>query len=331
LWVFPLRNLFTILKGERLPQQGGNADILQKLFDYLIGCHLNHGIDFCVALLAYYLFFPLKWDNFWTPVTVLAYNLCVMMVFCGGWHMVTYGIFRKQIWAQKYNQADQYETNVHLKREMLCTTLGYLQSATFMIVMMYLWSHGKVPYYQNFWDYPLYSLGFLALTTYWREFHFYWCHRAMHPWRRELPIIGDPGRFLYNNFHKLHHKSYNPGPWSGLSMHPVEHFLYYSVTLLPLLFPLNPLHFLYCKFHADIAPIGGHDGFGLPGGGADFHYLHHANPECNYGVPLVDFDRLFGTWMEYEDWKKKTGGAVSDPHLPQANSNSNKPTKKKMK
>jgi len=39
-------------------------------------------------------------------------------------------------------------------------------------------------------------------------------------------------------------------------MHPVEHLLYYSVTLLPLLFVMHPLHFLYCKFHADIAPIG---------------------------------------------------------------------------
>ncbi len=24
--------------------------------------------------------------------------------------------------------------------------------------------------------------------------------------------------------------------------------------------------------------------------------LHHAKFECNYGVPLIDFDRLFGTW-----------------------------------
>ena len=36
-------------------------------------------------------------------------------------------------------------------------------------------------------------------------------------------------------------------------MHPVEHLLYYSVTLLPLLVTMHPLHFLYCKFHADIA------------------------------------------------------------------------------
>jgi len=87
-------------------------------------------------------------------------------------------------------------------------------------------------------------------------------------------------------------------------MHPVEHFLYYTTTLFVLFFQAHPMHFLYVKFHADIAPIGGHDGMADPGGNGDFHYLHHARFECNYGVPLIDFDRLFGTWVDYEDWKK---------------------------
>ncbi len=39
-------------------------------------------------------------------------------------------------------------------------------------------------------------------------------------------------------------------------MHPVEHLIYYSCTLLPLFFNLHPVHFLFTKFHADIAPIG---------------------------------------------------------------------------
>ena len=92
-------------------------------------------------------------------------------------------------------------------------------------------------------------------------------------------------------------------------MHPVEHFLYYSCAwLLPLVFTVHPLHFLYAKYHADIAPIGGHDGFEEPGGNGDFHYLHHAKFECNYGVPFpVDFDKMFGTWVEYKDVKANGG------------------------
>jgi len=168
---------------------------------------------------------------------------------------------------------------------------------------LHLMASGKVPYYNDFWKYPVWSLVWLLFVTYWREFHFYWVHRMIHPWKRNLPLIGDPGYFLYKNFHKLHHLSYNPGPFSGLSMHPVEHFIYYTCTLLPLFVTLHPLHFLYAKFHADIAPIAGHDGFDKPGGAADFHYLHHAKYECNYGVPLVNFDGLFGTWMDYKEYK----------------------------
>ena len=34
---------------------------------------------------------------------------------------------------------------------------------------------------------------------------------------------------LYRLAHALHHENINTGPWSGVSMHPIEHALYYSV------------------------------------------------------------------------------------------------------
>jgi len=202
-------------------------------------------------------------------------------------------------------------TSGQLQREIFLTTLGFLQSSAYQCIMMHLWASHRIPYYSDFFQYPLFSIGSVLFITYWREFHFYWIHRMMHPWwdRKNGLAQGDFGAFLYRHVHSLHHKSYNPGPWSGLSMHPVEHTLYYTCTLLPLFFVSHPMHFLYVKFHADIAPIGGHDGYGDPGGNADFHWLHHAFFECNYGVPLIDFDKLFGTWVEYSDYKKT--GSIS--------------------
>jgi sterol desaturase/sphingolipid hydroxylase (fatty acid hydroxylase superfamily) len=81
--------------------------------------------------------------------------------------------------------------------------------------------------------------------------------------------------------------------------------VYQAKLTRAVLYTAHPLHFLYTKFHADIAPIGGHDGHADPGGDAAFHWLHHAKFECNYGVPLVDFDRLFGTWVDYEDYLRE--------------------------
>jgi sterol desaturase/sphingolipid hydroxylase (fatty acid hydroxylase superfamily) len=123
----------------------------------------------------------------------------------------------------------------------------------------------------------------------------------MHPWWSVQNGLrqGDIGAFLYRYVHSLHHRSRNPGPWSGLSMHPVEHFFYYTCAYFPLLFACHPLHFLYAKFHCDISPLGGHDGHDAPAGGSDYHYLHHANFECNYGTTLVNMDKLFGTYKEY--------------------------------
>jgi sterol desaturase/sphingolipid hydroxylase (fatty acid hydroxylase superfamily) len=78
-------------------------------------------------------------------------------------------------------------------------------------------------------------------------------------------------------------------------MHPVKHFFLLYLAYIPLLFTCHPLHFLYTKFHLNIAPIGAHDDYDDPAGAAAFHYLHHAS----FGSPLINFDRLFRTHKEF--------------------------------
>jgi sterol desaturase/sphingolipid hydroxylase (fatty acid hydroxylase superfamily) len=53
----------------------------------------------------------------------------------------------------------------------------------------------------------------LLVIPVWREAHFYAIHRLIH-WPP-----------LYRSVHRLHDTNVNPGPWSGLAMHPVEHVL----------------------------------------------------------------------------------------------------------
>ncbi|CAF3167472.1 unnamed protein product [Rotaria sp. Silwood2] len=284
----------------------------QSCYKYLIGCHMSHALEFSVALLCWLIVFPKtfpqanEWQFNWIFI-VVSFNLICQFIVCGFWHWLTYvsiycqGKFKEK----KFNPINQYESrdgkNNRLHNEIILSTLGCLHSAMVQCIMMWLWSSGRVKFYTDFWKYPFYSIGLLLLITYWRQFHFYWSHRIIHPWWNIKYGLkdGDIGAFLYRYFHSLHHKSYNPGPWSGLSMHPVEHLIYYTCTYFPLLFSCHPLHFLYAKFHADIAPISGHDGYAYPGGDSSFHYLHHAKFECNYGSGLVNFDRLFGTYIEY--------------------------------
>lgn len=89
-------------------------------------------------------------------------------------------------------------------------------------------------------------------------------------------------------------------------MHPVEHLLYWSDSLIHLLIPSHPLLVLY---HLNITGTGavvGHIGFDKIETGADTaidshafaHYLHHKYFEVNYADGGVPLDRWFGTWHD---------------------------------
>ena len=110
---------------------------------------------------------------------------------------------------------------------------------------------------------------------------------------------------MYKIAHKVHHYNNNPGPWSGLSMHPIEHFIYFSGVLIHLILPSHPFLVLYHIFYAGITPNAGHSGYDkivfknnkwIPAG--DYmHYLHHKYFECNYASGNTTFlDFIFGTF-----------------------------------
>ena len=80
------------------------------------------------------------------------------------------------------------------------------------------------------------------------DFHFYCIHRLIH-----IPI-------LYKWVHSVHHKSVNPSPWSSLSMHPVEHILYFGTVFWHFLLPSNPIIALYQLHFAGFGAVPGHIG-----------------------------------------------------------------------
>jgi sterol desaturase/sphingolipid hydroxylase (fatty acid hydroxylase superfamily) len=135
-----------------------------------------------------------------------------------------------------------------------------------------------------------------------REVHFYAVHRLIH-WPP-----------LYRRVHSLHHRNVNPSPWSGLSMHPVEHVLYFSSLALHWVVPTHPLHAMFHTIHLAASPIAGHAGFEqIDVGPAKVatngyaHYLHHKLFEVNYADGVIPLDRWFGTFHD--------GSAEADKRL----------------
>ena len=140
----------------------------------------------------------------------------------------------------------------------------------------------------------LYFAAMILLIHLWRDLHFYLVHRLIHV------------KWLYDLVHKTHHKNVNPGPWSGLAMHPFEHVFYFSCALLYLLLPFHPAFIIVVLVHAGLSPAPGHVGFerirvsGNRSFDADAyaHYLHHKHFEVNYADGILPLDRWFGTFHD---------------------------------
>lgn len=258
-------------------------------------------------------------------------NLLLNIAIYEFWHQLLYGTFATESTKRcKYSAVDPYEDWTVLLRERLLTTCGFIWSSAYEVVIIHWWAARKVRSCGDddlllaqlvsggclmedpasllaVFNRPLWVAWFLfaiPLSIQFRGIHFFFVHRGIHPWRNRAHGLaqGDIGAFLYRHVHSWHHKSHNPGPWSSLSMHPVEHLLYFSCFLLALLIPFHPLHLLLTKYHTDISALAGHDGYGAPGGNDVGHYLHHAHFECNYGFSFPNYlDRLFGY---YEDGTK---------------------------
>ncbi len=224
-------------------------------------------------------------------------NLALLWLTAGGWHLLLY-TFKLQGTERKYDPRwpspdnprflfrNQVYDNIFWSCASGCTVWTAYE-------VLYMWSAANrlVPLV-DWAAHPVYCAVWLCLIPFWREFHFYWIHRAIH-WK---PI--------YRMVHYLHHKNVNPGPWSGLAMHPVEHVLYFSVVLIHWVVPSHPIHMLFNSQHTALTPASGHHGFEGPvlngklPTGSYFHYLHHRYYICNFGEATVPLDKLFGTFHD---------------------------------
>lgn len=110
---------------------------------------------------------------------------------------------------------------------------------------------------------------------------------------------------FYTHVHAVHHRNVNIAPWSGMSLHPVEAFLFFSPIVLYLIIPSNELITIAYVQYAFFTTIPSHLGFGRvvvqpDGTSMDtdhyHHYLHHRYHECNYSGTVID--RWLGTWHD---------------------------------
>jgi sterol desaturase/sphingolipid hydroxylase (fatty acid hydroxylase superfamily) len=224
-------------------------------------------------------------------------NLALMTVVAGGLHLWLY-CYKKQGADQQFDTRDLSRISARFTfgKQVYDNIFWTLASGVtiwtaFEVVTMWGYANGYVPYLA-FNDNPAWFVLLFLLQPLWGGFHFYWIHRALH-W----PL-------LYRLAHSLHHRNINVGPWSGMSMHPIEHIMYLSGVLIHWVIASHPIHFL---FHMQVKTLeavtshAGHQKLVVSKGteyelGDFFHQLHHRYFECNYGTIEMPLDRWFGTF-----------------------------------
>ncbi len=235
-----------------------------------------------------------KWD--WM-LWILVRNQALIWSYYGAFYLWLY-VWKKEGTRGKYDRRwPARNSRVFLFNDQLWDNIFWTAGVSGLIwtglewLTMWLYANHRLPYLD--WnEHPVWFVAWIIIIPFWREFHFYWVHRAIH-WKP-----------LYRRIHYLHHKNINPNPWSGMAMHPVEGLLYLSVALIHWVVPSHPFHFLFNLQHAGLGPAGGHDGFEGPivhgkfPTGSYFHYLHHRYFECNYGESTLPLDKWFGTFRD---------------------------------
>jgi sterol desaturase/sphingolipid hydroxylase (fatty acid hydroxylase superfamily) len=263
------------------------------------------------------------WNFFYAALALAAWRFATpstatMRTFGVGWIALVllrnavlivawYGVFHFRLYVQKAqanrfkynarglaNESEYFTFGSQTKDNMFWTLASGLPMWTaYEVVSLWMFANGHIGWLK--WSRnPVWFVVLLVLIPLFREFHFHVVHRAIH-WAP-----------MYKYVHSLHHRNTNPGPWSGLSMHPVEHLIYFSGVLIHWVVLSHPVHAMFHLFHAALSPVPGHTGYDKVELGENrafetncqAHYLHHKYFEVNYSDGSIPLDKWFGSFHD---------------------------------
>ncbi|WP_343563946.1 sterol desaturase family protein [Kiloniella sp. b19] len=231
---------------------------------------------------------------------VVVRNAVVLSIVAGGLHFWFYGIdgqgnvlkYDPRPISKKRNTL--FRLNYQVWDNMFYSLLsGVPIASAFEIFLRWNYAQDALPTV-SFAGNPFWYVALFPLLALWQSFHFYVVHRLLH-----VPA-------LYKRFHDVHHRNINPGPWSGMSMHPVEHLFYFSSLLIFLIVPSDPVHMLFLLYWQMLGAASSHSGYEAVWVkdksrlllGAFFHQMHHRYFECNYGNGEMPWDKWFGSYHD---------------------------------
>lgn len=237
--------------------------------------------------------------TFGLALLILGRNLGLALLVYGAWHLWLY-VWRKQDTEFKYNRNwPSTKSSVFLFNNQTYDNVFWTLASgvpiwtAYELTLLWAYANGYAPMIDPA-ENPVGFVALFFLVPFVHEVGFYFAHRLLH-WPP-----------LYRVAHKLHHRNVNPIPWSGLSMHPIEHIIYFSTILLFFVVPAHPIHMINLASRLGLAPAQGHTGFDrvVLGDKSTWntsyyaHYLHHRYHEVNYADGMVPLDKWFGSFHD---------------------------------
>jgi sterol desaturase/sphingolipid hydroxylase (fatty acid hydroxylase superfamily) len=166
-------------------------------------------------------------------------------------------------------------------------------------IVLYWYKKGYTKIYLAVNEYGIfYLICSILIMIALHDTYFYWTHKLMHT-----------SKSLYK-FHKIHHLSHNPTPWSAFAFHPIEALI--SLGIIPIIIftiPIHPLALLLFLTFMTFYNVFIHLGYKIiPEKRTNNHVkkwqntttnhdLHHQiGGGFNYGLYSSIWDRFMGTY-----------------------------------
>ena len=208
------------------------------------------------------------------------------VVFCGIGYWFLYGRPTKK---QKFNPERPMAAIV--RTEMSLTLRNSAQFGVWAGLCLYVFIQGHTLIYTQLSISDIFYLPFSFLVmAILQDAYFYWAHRFMHT---------QAGRWIG---HSVHHRFYNPTPWSAYAMSAAEfHVQHLFYLLIIFVLPLHPVALGSYLIFSFISNVIGHCGFELWKanstllGNSLAHYEHHRFSNVNYSLYLTIWDKMMKT------------------------------------
>jgi Delta7-sterol 5-desaturase len=225
-----------------------------------------------------------------TQFEIRRYVIVVAVFFVAWWWLRHYPGTRNKL--QPQNSAQK-----QIRREIIYSLISTVVFGSVMPILFAIGAGRYMRFYPHVEDYGwAYFFISIVLMVIIQDTYFYWTHRLMHH------------RRLFRYFHRVHHLSTNPNPWTTYSMNPLDAVVNSGafVTTLYLIPTTGLALFIFSWINLAYA-VYGHLGYEiLPAGTAQHwlgqwintsvaHNMHHARARYNFGWYFLFWDRWMNT------------------------------------